>query len=1014
MNKAYLKSLIISFSALLICSEMSAQQALTKEQILSMSIEELSELPLENLMQAVETLGVSSVDELFAIIMNKNVSSASKTDESSFTSPLSTTVITYDELRTYGIVSIEEAFRLIPGMIVQQKTNGIYDVQMRGLNNIPDNNLLLYAENNNTLLMIDGRVVHDYGIGAMLSENIPISIEDIDRIEVVRGACSALYGTNAVNGVINIITRKPDRVEDVVSGSFQIGNQSTYKGEVALRKAFSQKVAAGVSFNIHYAERPNEKVRATIGQQYYLDANNKYTDASKTYSQIDLANAVANGDLQQIDANQELTLDQYNHLRNFDYNMCAVALSMPKKMETIQQLIESGMTEQEATEAVAAATAANLATAPMFSFYNVAPVEYQDAYSIYPNILMSRKTFGLNGYLTFTPSSDVRIDLTGGYSQAHANSTTVVECGYALNTRIMKKGYFNADARIKDLHVLLNYAAGPSDYSYNRPSLKIIEHKVFGTAEYDFNLGDRDTWGSLLIRPGINYQYIYAKDDKNYFDYGDGRGAVELSGFFNDDATIKSIAPTLRFDYKKGDWRLILGGRGDRTNIPDKWNISFQAVASYQINNENFIRASVGRGYRAANFVSSASHYFWNREGMGAPTSIWFDVNDDADIMHIDNYEIGYRVKPSQSVIVDAEVFYSKSQDYGAMTSTSSQFNFERNKIRGVRDTMSELSALPTKDIIETVREKGLGYAMSTCVNTRSYVQYNNMPFEVHQVGLGVNVDWIISSKLVAKINANVQRTQINNYYRYDQSENIGNQISAAAASTTSSFGDVAMAMIGRNYNTWAQDPEEAYGKVESYSRTFQDFVAAISQEINVDEYTDWYNSLDPQAQADFTTALRTQWLQGQDVVEYNGERFEKPMGLYYGLKYGIRYKENKYTGPEFTLGDAVSTEYEQRNGHVHKATPAVYGMVGLIYRPTQQWNVAAYGNFLAKRTYQTMYGEAKLNPRFTVNLHIGYKPASNFEIYFTGNNLFNNKKQEYIYSDKIGGIYSVGVNFAF
>lgn len=64
-----------------------AQDKLTREQILAMSTDELSELPLEDLMAAVETLGVSSVDELFALIMNKNVSSASKEEESTFTSP---------------------------------------------------------------------------------------------------------------------------------------------------------------------------------------------------------------------------------------------------------------------------------------------------------------------------------------------------------------------------------------------------------------------------------------------------------------------------------------------------------------------------------------------------------------------------------------------------------------------------------------------------------------------------------------------------------------------------------------------------------------------------------------------------------------------------------------------------------------------------------------------------------------------------------------------------------------
>ena len=1011
MYRVKFKYIAVLLSVALLCSEVSAQQALTKDQIMNMSIEELSELPLEDLMQAVETLGVSSVDELFALIMNKNVSSASKKEESSFTSPLSTTVITHDELRTYGCTTIEEAFRLIPGMIVQQKTNGIYDVQMRGLSNIPDNNMLLYTENNNTLLMIDGRVMHDYGIGAMFSENIPISIEDIERIEVVRGACSALYGTNAVNGVINIITRKPDSAEESVSGSFQMGNQSTYVGEVALRKAFNDKVAGGLSFNIHYAERPNDKVRVLSDSQYYLDMDDAYS-TTDVVSLNAITEAVSNGTLVPVDGNQELTLDQYNHLRNLGTNLTAGLLAMHAQQSALMQLVANGMTMEEASAYIAANT--DMSSATIYSLYNTSPVEYSNANDVFPNVRMARKTFGLNGYLTFTPNSDVRIDLTGGYSHAYANSTTLVECPYALNTRIMKTGYVNADARIHDLHLLFNYAAGPGDYAYGRPGLKVFAHKVFGTAEYDINLGSKDSWGELGIRPGINMQYVYVKDEKTSFDYGDGNGAVELSGFLNDDAKIKSFAPALRADYKNGGLRLILGARADKTNIPDKWNISAQAVASYQFNDKNFIRASWGRGFRSASCVSSAAKYIWLRDGMGAPNSLHFQVNEDADIMHIDNFELGYRVKPSQTVIVDAEVFYSKSQDYGAMTAASSEFDFKQDGMNTVGTMLSSLSERPIEQILNGIINYGLPYAMQNYVNTRTYVKYDNMPFEVHQLGLGVNVDWIISPKLVAKINANVQRTQINNYYQYGQVENIAEQISTASEALSSSFGDVVMAILGRDFIPSKINNDEAYAKIDGYSRTMEEFAAAVTNGSAADQYKDWYNSLDRNEQEAFASALRTGWMQGNDVVEYNGVSYEEPMALYYALKYNIRWKNDKYTGSEFVLGDAQSKTYEQHNGHVHKATPAVYGMVGLIYRPTKQWNIAAYGNFIGKRTYQTMYGSAELSPRLTVNLHVGYKPVDNFEIYFTGNNILNNEKQEFVYSDKIGGLYSVGINFAF
>lgn len=112
------------------------ERTFTKDEVLAMTETELQELSLEDLMRAVDVIGVSSPDELFAMIMNKSISSASKNEESSFTTPLSSTMITKEELLQWGCNSIEDALRLIPGVFVSTKTNGNYDVHLRGLNNV--------------------------------------------------------------------------------------------------------------------------------------------------------------------------------------------------------------------------------------------------------------------------------------------------------------------------------------------------------------------------------------------------------------------------------------------------------------------------------------------------------------------------------------------------------------------------------------------------------------------------------------------------------------------------------------------------------------------------------------------------------------------------------------------------------------------------------------------------------------------------------------------------------------
>lgn len=943
-----LKIITLLLAAALSVSAVAQEKSYTKEQILSMSIDQLSELPLEDLMQAVETLGVSSVDELFALIMNKNVSSASKKEESSFTSPLGTTVITHDELRTWGCSTIEEAFRLIPGMIVQQKTNGVYDVQMRGLNNIPDNNMLLYTENNNTLLMVDGRSLLNYGIGTFNPEQLPISIEDVERIEVVRGAASALYGANAVNGVVNIITRKPDQIENNVSGSVQMGTLGTNIGDVAFRWKFSDKVAAGVTVNMQYRERPTDKFRVLTNSTLYLDENDA-VDWTKALSEKDIQGYIANGTIVPVTANQELSDAQFKYLREVGTNLpqASVFARVQALVEQgYQEAVANGLSGSEAqtyaaTYALTAmkgvVTPEQLQNPPILGLYYATPLEYRDASKLHKDPLLARKTYGANGYLTLTPAPDVVLNLTGGYSQSNVNNSVLVETPYSFAQRIYKGGYVNLDAAIKDLHVQVNYAGESGNYCYGRPGFYIFTHKLFGTAEYDFNLGSDDTWGSLGIRPGINYMRIYAKDKDTYYNYGEGD--VKMPGFFDGDAELTSIAPSLRFDYSKGGFRAIVGVRSDKTNIPDKWNTSYQAVLSYKFNDKNFIRASYARAMRSAALVNACAKYKWLRSnGMSAPAEIDFSPAADANIMHADNFEIGYRTQPSTQLLIDFEAFYSHSKDYAGMMARSASISFSREA------AMQSVNEGQSMYVLQSIKALGT-------------VESGNFPYDVKQFGLGLNADWIISPKLIAKFNINAQRTTIDSYYTYDQNSVFSQLIKASLTKALTTTQDV---LIRINQ----EEPENR---------------ASVAQKI-------FYEM----AQKGELTITDANFIIGNsDVKSLN--------------------PENEYDAEILKI---LSPELS--NGHKHKATPSVYGMFGIIAKPISQLNVSAYANFIGEREYLTSYGSQTLSPRCTVNMKVGYKPVDYFEIYFNGNNILDNQKQEFVYGDKIGGIYSIGVNFSF
>ncbi len=915
-----IKIITTALLSILLCINITAQQKLTKEEILNMSIGELSELPLEDLMQAVETLGVSSVDELFALIMNKNVSSASKTEEDSFTSPLSTTVITKDEMRTYGILSIEEAFRLIPGMIVAEKNPGNFDIQVRGLNNIPDNNMLLYTENANTLLMIDGRPMHAYSIAALTTDFLPISIEDVERIEVVRGACGALYGANAVTGVINIITHKPNSESSIVSGNFQMGNNSTMIGDLGLHKAWKDgKIATGLTFNIQARGRSTDLLPTTptADERYYVIDD-------------DLLNSTRNSSITDEQIQQWL---QEGKIR----------LSQGEEWLSTE--------EMERFRTVKAGTIFNT-TEPITKISE----QFDDLH-------FSRKNVGVNGYISIVPSADVRFDITGGYVKSSALISDVQEDVYPYSSRIGNKAYVNLQGHVSDLQVNIGYCTGSQDYVKGFPGFKVFERTLTGSAEYNIKAGD------LNVKPGISYEWIklenyvpvfndpshsatdiyeayswhYEKPGSTVPDYK-GR----LYGFFDMSTHIYSVGPSLRLDYKVGNFRVIGAFRSDKTRMPDKWNPSWQLAANYSINDNNFIRFVYGRANRSGCLINTTAKYQWLRTNM-LPARIVFQGNGDADLVHIDNIELGYRWRPTQNILLDAEVFYSLSEDYGALMSDKSMFAISTDDL-----AQALISGVAMQDKL-TPEQIGGGLVYPK-METRAYLKYNNLPFKVKQMGISLNMDYIISSKLIAKLNINAQQTTIDNYYMYNRNASLATQLGAATQALYK--GILSGAAV----------------------KAFLDDVNKVAEE----------QKIEPTEAA--AIVLQTQ--------EYMS-------------KYANTYDIQK-SGSDYFFGSSVFTEPERENGYKHKATPAVYGMLGLIYKPTTKLSISGFANFIGKRTFRVTYGEKELDNRFTLNLKIGYRPTPQMEVFANAHNLFNTEAQEFVYADKIGGTYTFGVNFNF
>jgi len=202
-------------------------------------------------------------------LMNIEIVSASKKAESSFKSPLSSTVLTKDEIMASGAITIEEALRLVPGMLIREETNGNFDVHIRGNDNLPPGNFNFYSENSMSLVMIDGRPVYNYANGGTFWETLPISLVDVERIEVVRGPSTALYGPNAVTGVVNIITRDPESRGITVNGSAQLGTKNTSIIGLSVGTSLLQnKLKVRVSGNLENRDRDQETYYAFALGEY--------------------------------------------------------------------------------------------------------------------------------------------------------------------------------------------------------------------------------------------------------------------------------------------------------------------------------------------------------------------------------------------------------------------------------------------------------------------------------------------------------------------------------------------------------------------------------------------------------------------------------------------------------------------------------------------------------------------------------------------------------------------------
>lgn len=116
--------------------------------------------------------------------------------------PSSVDVLTYDDLAKLGTKSLSDALRSLPGLAVTRISATETNIAARGMNDES-------SASQGIMGLLDGRQTYNEFLGAVLWETLPVHLQDIERVEVLRGPASFLYGPNALHGLVNISTRSP-------------------------------------------------------------------------------------------------------------------------------------------------------------------------------------------------------------------------------------------------------------------------------------------------------------------------------------------------------------------------------------------------------------------------------------------------------------------------------------------------------------------------------------------------------------------------------------------------------------------------------------------------------------------------------------------------------------------------------------------------------------------------------------------------------------------------------------
>ena len=373
---------------------------------------------------------LSLTDYSLEQLMNVSVevSSASRKPQKLEDTAAAIQVITRQDIRRSGITSLPELLRLAPGMQVARIDGGSWAISSRGFN----------AKNSdNLLVMLDGRVLQTLTFTGVYWDAQDVVLEDIERIEVIRGPGGTLWGANAVTGVINIITQSAHATQggmaSGVIGNYEHQGMARYGGQLG--------------------EAGHFRIYAKDGAQQDFSQASGVT----AHDQHNLRSAGFRADLD-MSAGNSLTVQGDTYRGASDHTGSSVSLSPPANTP-FGYTIDLNGSNLLARWKSALSVTDELA----FQFY------YDTYQRRYFNLDERRDTYDLDSQYRFQSGEAHDIVLGAGYRQTsdHMGNTFVVSYLPASRTDSVISAFFQDEITLRkdNLHLIVGSKFEHNDYT---------------------------------------------------------------------------------------------------------------------------------------------------------------------------------------------------------------------------------------------------------------------------------------------------------------------------------------------------------------------------------------------------------------------------------------------------------------------------------------------------------------------------------------------------------------------